>query len=84
MKPIVKQVRSRTWQGFESIVAYKCGKQGTLLTGVDHDTDTAYLYAVGHANGPSTVIQSFGKIPTPFPGVTHFAMTGEGEDLFGE
>lgn len=84
MKPIVKQVRSRTWQGFESIVAYKCGKQGTLLTGVDHDTDTAYLYAVGHANGTSTIIQSLGKIPAAFPGVTHFAMTGEAEDLFGE
>jgi hypothetical protein len=84
MKPIVKQIRSRTWQGFESIVAYRCGQQGTLLTGIDHYTDSAYLYAVGHANGPSTVIQSFGKIPTAFPAVTHFAMTGEAEDLFGE
>jgi hypothetical protein len=84
MKPIVKQVRASTWQGFESIVAYKCGKQGTLLTGIDHDTDSAYLYAVGHANGTSTVIQSLGKLPAPFPGVAHYAMTGEGEDLFGE
>jgi hypothetical protein len=84
MKPIVKQVRASTWQGFESIVAYKCGTQGTLLTGVDHDTDSAYLYAVGHANGTSTVIQGLGKLPAPFPGVTHYAMTGEGEDLFGE
>ncbi|MGW1340046.1 hypothetical protein ACWCOV_03250 [Kribbella sp. NPDC002412] len=84
MKPIVKPVRTRTWQGFESIVAAKCGRQGTLLTAVDHDTDSAYLYAVGHANGTATVIESLGKVPTPFPGVTHYAMTGEGEDLFGE
>jgi hypothetical protein len=84
MKPIVKPVRTSTWQGFESIVAYKCGKQGTLLTGIDHDTDSAYLYAVGHADGTSTVIQGLGKIPVPFPGVTHHAMTGEAEDLFGE
>lgn len=84
MKPIVKPVRTSTWQGFESIVAYKCGKQGTLLTGVDHDTDSAYLYAIGHANGTSTVIEGLGKIPAAFPGVTHHAMTGEAEDLFGE
>ncbi|TCN35810.1 hypothetical protein EV644_11465 [Kribbella orskensis] len=28
MKPVVKIVRSGTWQGFESLIAEKCGTQG--------------------------------------------------------
>jgi hypothetical protein len=84
MKPIVKQVRAQGWGSFDSLVAVKCGKQSTLLTAVDHDTDAAYLYAVGHATGSTTPIQNLGKIPTPFPGVTHHAVAGETGDLFGE
>jgi hypothetical protein len=60
---VVKMVRERTWQGFESLVAEKCGVYGTLLLGIDHDTHAGYLYAVGHANGLSTVILQVGKIP---------------------
>jgi hypothetical protein len=66
MKPVVKQVRSRTWQGFESLIAHKCGSSGTLLLGIDKDTDTGYLYAVGHAIGTATVIQLIGKVPASF------------------
>ncbi|WP_433003483.1 hypothetical protein [Kribbella sp. CA-294648] len=84
MKPIVKQVRAQGWGSFDSLVAVKCGRQSTLLTAVDHDTDAAYLYAVGHATGLTTPIQNLGKIPTPFPGVTHHAVAGETDDLFGE
>ncbi|MEI8410315.1 MULTISPECIES: hypothetical protein [unclassified Kribbella] len=62
MKPVVKQVRSRSWQGFETLIADRCGQYGTLLVGIDKDTKTGYLYAVGHANGTSTVINSLGKI----------------------
>jgi hypothetical protein len=66
LKPIVKQVRTRTWQGFETLSAMGCGQYGTLLLGIDKDTKTGYLYAVGHANGLSTVIQSRGPVPGTF------------------
>ncbi|TDW71316.1 hypothetical protein EV653_5397 [Kribbella pratensis] len=56
MKPIVKTVRTKTWQGFEKLLASKCGNYGTLLVGIDKDTKTAHWYAVGRANGTATVI----------------------------
>jgi len=60
--PVVKPVRTRTWQGFETLIAEKCGSQSTLLLGIDKDTNSAYLYAVSHANGTATVIQGLGKV----------------------
>lgn len=66
MKPVVKVVRTRTWQGFETLVADACGGNGTVLVGVDRDTGDAYLYAVGHAIGTSTVIRGLGKVPGRF------------------
>ncbi|MFG1819181.1 hypothetical protein ACGFIF_35840 [Kribbella sp. NPDC049174] len=66
MKPIVKPVRTKTWQGFEKLVATKCGQYGTLLLGIDKDTQAGYLYAVGHANGTATVIQGLGKVEGTF------------------
>lgn len=85
MKPIVKQVRTSTWQGFEHLVADKCGTQSTLLTGIDKDTGAAYLYAVGHANGSSTVIQGLGKVPGTYKDPVYYLNTAEGNaPLFGE
>jgi hypothetical protein len=85
MKPVVKKVRGSTWQGFESLVAEKCGTQGTLLVGIDKDTKTAYLYAVGHASGTSTVIQGLGKIPGSFDAPVYFRWAYLDFDaLFGE
>ncbi len=72
MKPIVKQVRTRTWQGFETLSAMDCGQYGTLLLGIDKDTKKGYLYAVGHANGLSTVIQSRGEAPGTFDAPVDF------------
>ncbi|WP_432886036.1 hypothetical protein ACQPYH_02735 [Kribbella sp. CA-245084] len=72
MKPIVTAVRTRTWQGFETLSAMACGKNGTLLLGIDKDTKTAYLYAVGHANGTATVIQSRGPAPGTFDDPAYF------------
>lgn len=60
--PVVKKVRTSTWQGFETLVASKCGTQGTLLLGIDKETGTPYMYALSHANGAATVIQSLGKV----------------------
>jgi hypothetical protein len=86
MKPVVKVVRRSTWQGFEALLAQKCGVYGTLLIGIDTDTHTGYLYAVGHANGTATVIQSRGKVPGTFGlGSTFFRWRfGAEEPPFGE
>ena len=76
MKPVVKLVRSTTWQGFESLVAERCGQYGVLLLGVDKDTSSGYLYAVGHANGTSTVIKGIGKVPSVLNDPIYFRWTG--------
>ncbi|MFG1812386.1 hypothetical protein ACGFIF_01355 [Kribbella sp. NPDC049174] len=87
MKPIVKQVRSSTWQGFESLIIEKCGAYGTLLLGIDKDTGSGYLYAVGHANGTATVIKGLGKVPGTFTDPVYFRQALRPNDapmLFGE
>jgi len=61
MKPVVKPVRTRTWQGFEKLIANQCGRYGTVLLGIDKDTGNGHVYAGGHANGTATVIQSIGS-----------------------
>ncbi|MET9268800.1 hypothetical protein [Kribbella sp. NPDC003557] len=84
-QPVVKKVRTSTWQGFEYLVAEKCGAQSTLLAAVDKDSGSAYLYAVGHANGASTVIKGLGKVPGDFKDPVYFLNTAEGNaPLFGE
>ncbi|NIK57612.1 hypothetical protein [Kribbella shirazensis] len=60
--PVVKKVRTSTWQTFETLVAEKCGVQSTLLLGIDKDTRRGYLYAVSHANGTATVIKGLGRV----------------------
>ena len=72
MKPVVKVVRKSTWQGFESLTAQKCGQYGVLLLGIDKDTGSGYMYAVGHANGTATVIKSIGKVPGTFADPVYF------------
>jgi hypothetical protein len=85
MKPVVKVVRTSTWQGFEAIVAEKCGTQSTLLAAIDRDSGSAYLYAVGHANGTATVIQGLGKVPGTFNDPIYFLRTSQaGTSLYGE
>ena len=85
LKPIVKKVRASTWGSFESLVAEKCGTQSTLLTAIDKDTGSAYLYAVGHANGTATVIKGLGKVPGTFKDPVYSLGTPEGQPpLFGE
>ncbi|GAA1560785.1 hypothetical protein GCM10009789_12580 [Kribbella sancticallisti] len=71
---VVKQVRSSTWQAFESLVAAPCGT-GTLLLGIDKDTGSGYLYSVGHANGTATAIRGLGKVPGSFTDPVYFRRT---------
>ncbi|MGY4765326.1 hypothetical protein ACXC9Q_00250 [Kribbella sp. CWNU-51] len=82
---MVKQVRTSTWQGFESLVAEKCGFQSTVLTAIDKDSGAAYAYAVSHANGSTTVIKSLGKVPGTFkdPVYARYADV-DATPLFGE
>ncbi|MEU8227658.1 hypothetical protein [Kribbella sp. NPDC048915] len=68
---VVKQVRSSTWQGFESLIAAPCGT-GTLLLGIDKDSGSGYLYRVGKANGTATSIESLGKAAGTFNDPVHF------------
>ena len=85
--PVVKKVRTSTWQGFETLVASKCGTQGTLLLGVDKDTGAPYLYALGHANGAATAITSLGKVNRTFSEPAYFRYyddTATYNQLFGE
>jgi hypothetical protein len=84
MKPVVKQVRSSTWQGFETMTAQECGQYGVVLVGIDKDTDSAYLYAVGHANGTATVIQSRGKVPATLSENVYFRWRTPATLLNGE
>ncbi|WP_410790105.1 hypothetical protein [Kribbella sp. C-35] len=87
MKPIVKKVRTSTWQAFDALVAEKCGQYGTMLVGIDKDTQSAYAYAVGHANGTTTVIQGLGKVPATFADPVYFRRQlrqGDARMLFGE
>lgn len=84
MKPVVKLVRGATWQGFESLIATGCGTYGTLLLGIDTNTGTGYLYAVGHANGSTTVIQSRGKVPVSFDDPVQFRWFLPIDRMFGE
>jgi hypothetical protein len=87
MKPVVKRVRDSTWQAFDALIAEKCGQYGTLLLGIDKDTQSGYLYAVGHANGPATVIKGLGKVPATFADPVYFRYAGEPGTaplLFGE
>lgn len=84
MKPVVKRVRGATWQGFESMVAERCGT-GTLLVGIDKDTKSAYLYSVSHAQGTSTVIRGLGKVPGTFNAPVYFRWaTLDFDELYGE
>ena len=86
MKPVVKAVRTSTWQGFETL-AERCGQYGVLLLGIDKDTSSGYLYAVGHANGTSTVIKGLGKVPTTLSDPVYFRWTVAAfanPPLFGE
>jgi hypothetical protein len=81
--PRATTVRGATWQGFEQLLATKCGANGTLLLGIDRDTQSGYLYAVSHANGGSTVIKSLGKVPMTFSDPQYFRWAPTNDTLNG-
>ncbi|MBB5977862.1 hypothetical protein [Kribbella solani] len=81
--PSSRVVRGSTWQGFEQLIATKCGTNGTLLLGIDRDTKSGYLYAVSHANGTNTVIKSLGKVPLTFSDPQYFRIAPKADPLNG-
>jgi hypothetical protein len=81
--PTSRVVRGSTWQGFEQLIATKCGSNGTLLLGIDRDTKSGYLYAVSHANGTSTVVKSLGKVPLTFSDPQYFRIAPKYDVLNG-
>lgn len=72
MKPIVTKVRASGWGSLDKLIAGKCGQYGTLLLAIDKETKSGFLYAVGHANGASTVINGLGKTTGSFPDAVNF------------
>jgi hypothetical protein len=84
-KPVLKLIRSSGWAAYESLVVEGCGTRGgSLVAGVDNDTDSGYLYAMSKANGAATAITSYGKIPGVFNGVNHVSLTTHYSQLVGE
>ena len=84
-KPVVKLIRSSGWAAYESLATQSCGTRGgTLVVGVDHDTQSGYQYAFSHANGTATAITSYGKVPAVFNGTNHVSFTTYYDQLFGE
>jgi hypothetical protein len=81
-KPVVKLIRSTGWAAYESLILQGCGARGgSLVVGVDHDTDSGYQYAFSKLNGPATAITSYGKIPAKFTGTTHMSFTTHYDEL---
>lgn len=78
-----KALRTSTWQVFEQLISTSCGT-GSLVLGIDRDTNSAYLYSVGHANGTSTVIRGLGKVPGTFSEPKYFRWAPEADILNGE
>ena len=84
-KPVVKLVRSSGFAAYESLATQGCGTRGgTLLVGVDHDTDSGYQYAFSKFNGTATAMTAYGKIPAVFNGTTHVSFTTHYDQLVGE
>jgi hypothetical protein len=84
-KPVLKLIRTGGWAPYESLVVNGCGTRGgSLIVAVDHDSKSAYQFAMSHANGRATAITSYGKVPGVFNGVTHVSLTTHYDQLFGE
>lgn len=82
-RPVVKVIRKSGWSSFESLLIEHCGNNnGTVVVGIDHNTDSGYQYVFSRANGTATTITSYGKVPVPFPGTAHASRTNSW--LYGE
>jgi hypothetical protein len=84
-KPVVKLIRSSGFSAYESLAVQGCGTRGgSLVVGVDNDTDSGYQYAFSKANGTATAITSYGKIPAVFDAINVVSFTTHYDQLVGE
>ena len=85
-KPILKLVRSSGFAAYESLAARGCGDRGgSLVTGFDNETDSAYQYAMSKFNGSATAVTSYGRVTGgTIPGTGIFPITGHWNQLVGE
>lgn len=84
-KPVLKLVRSTGFAAYEALTAHGCGTRGgSLIVGVDHDTDAGYQYAFSKFNGAATAMTSYGKVPAVFNGTTTAPFTTHYDQLVGE
>ncbi|WP_344235222.1 hypothetical protein [Kribbella hippodromi] len=75
-KPVVKLIRKSGWSSFESLLIEHCGNyNGSVVVGIDHNTDSGYQYLFSQAKGTATRITPYGKIPGTFPGAVHASRT---------
>lgn len=81
--PTATTLRDSTWQVYEQLIATSCGPSGTLLLGIDRDTQTGYLYALGHTAGTKTVIKKVGKVPMTFSDPQYFRWAPKYDTLNG-
>jgi hypothetical protein len=82
---VLKQVRKTGFAAYEALTAHSCGvRGGSLIVGIDHDTDSAYQYAFSKFNGAATASTAYGKIPAVFNGVTTAPFTTHYDQLVGE
>lgn len=84
-KPVLKLVRSTGFAAYEALTSHSCGTRGgSLIVGVDHDTDTGQQYAFSKFNGASTAMTAYGKVPLVFNGTTTAPFTTYFDQLVGE
>ncbi|MFI5713466.1 hypothetical protein [Kribbella sp. NPDC051620] len=76
-------LRTSTWQVFEQLIAAPCGA-GSLILGIDRDTQSATLYSMAHVNGTATVIKNLGKVPGTFTDPHYFRYTPRNDTLRGQ
>jgi hypothetical protein len=75
-KPVVKVIRKSGWSSFESLLVEHCGNNyGSVVVGIDHNTDSGYQYAFSRAKGTATAITSYGRAPLAFTGAVHASRT---------
>lgn len=85
--PVVRALRGSSWEDFDTLIAERCGQHGTILLGIDQDTHTGHLYALSHADGAVTTIQSLGDLPVSLDDPAYFRWyldTPQASKLHGE
>jgi hypothetical protein len=85
--PVVRILRTADWQEFDTLVAEPCGSSSTIVLGIDKETRTGKLFAIGHANGIATDIHYLGELPVELNDPAYFRWyldSPQAPKLYGE